>query len=58
MELDDFTLVTIAGSYRVLNRLTLYARVENATDEDYEEVLGFAAPGRTAIAGIRYQFGK
>ena len=58
VELDSFTLVTIAGSYRVLDNLELYARVENATDEDYEEIYGFVAPGRTAIAGVRYNFGR
>ena len=58
VELDDFTLVTLAGRYRVMKNLDIYARVENATDEDYEEVFGFVAPGRTAIAGIRYRFGQ
>ncbi len=58
VELDSFTLVTLAGSYQLLNNLQLYARIENATDEDYEEVLGFVAPGRTAIAGVRYSFGR
>jgi vitamin B12 transporter len=58
VELDSFTLVTLAGSYRLLESLELYARVENATDEDYEEVFGFVAPGRTAIAGVRYSFGR
>ncbi len=58
VELDSFTLVTLAGSYRLFDNLELYARVENATDEDYEEVLGFVAPGRTAIAGVRYSFGR
>lgn len=56
VELDSFTLVTLAGSYRVLDNLEVYARVENALDEDYEEALGFVAPGRTAIAGVRYTF--
>lgn len=58
VELDSFTLVTLAGSFRLFDNLELYARVENATDEDYEEVFGFVAPGRTAIAGVRYSFGR
>ncbi|MDJ0879076.1 MAG: TonB-dependent receptor [Halieaceae bacterium] len=58
VELDDFTLVTLTGSYQLLNNLQLYARIENATDEDYEEIFGFVAPGRTAIAGVRYSFGR
>jgi vitamin B12 transporter len=56
VELDSFTLVTLAGSYRVLDNLEVYGRVENAIDEDYEEIFGFVTPGRTAIAGVRYHF--
>jgi vitamin B12 transporter len=33
--------------------LTLNARVENATNRRYEEVLNFAAPGRTILLGAR-----
>ncbi len=58
VELDDFTLVTLAASYRLWGDVELYGRVENATDEDYEEVFGFVAPGRTAVAGVRYSFGR
>ncbi len=58
VELGDFTLISLAGSYRVLDSLELYARLENATDANYEEVFGFVAPGRTAIAGLRYRFGR
>ncbi|MHB0970557.1 MAG: TonB-dependent receptor plug domain-containing protein [Thermoanaerobaculia bacterium] len=35
-------------------RFEPYVKVENATGEEYEEVLGYAAPGRRAIAGVRY----
>lgn len=55
--LDAFTLVTLAGSYRVTDALELYARVENATDESYEEVLGFRSPGRLGVVGARWSFG-
>jgi len=30
--------------------------VENALDENYEEVYGFSTPGRTGVAGLRYRF--
>ena len=58
VELDDFTLVTLTGSYQLTPQLQFFARVENATDEDYEEVYGYVAPGRTAYAGVRYNFGR
>jgi vitamin B12 transporter len=56
VELDDFTLVTVAASYQLSKNLQLFARVENALDEDYEEVFGYVAPGRSAYAGVRYRF--
>jgi vitamin B12 transporter len=56
VELDDFTLVTVAASFQLRKNLQLFARLENALDEDYEEVIGYVAPGRSAYAGIRYRF--
>ena len=56
VELDDFTLVTVASSYQLTKQLQLFGRVENAFDENYEEVYGFATQGRTAYAGVRYSF--
>lgn len=56
VELDQFTLVTAAASYQLSSRLQLFARLENALDEDYEEAYGYSTPGRTAYAGLRYSF--
>ena len=55
VELDDFTLVSLAGSFQVTERLQVFGRVENALDEDYEEVYGYVAPGRSAYLGISYR---
>lgn len=56
VELDDFVLVTAAGEIRLRDGLVLFARVENALDEDYEEVFGYRSPGRSVFAGLRYTF--
>ena len=58
VELDDFTLMTIAGSYQLLDKLKLFARMENALDEDYEEVFGYRTPGRAWYAGLSYSFAR
>lgn len=42
----------LAVRWRATVRLAPYARVENAADEQYEEVLGFPAPGRRWIGGL------
>jgi outer membrane receptor protein involved in Fe transport len=41
------------GTWRASNRLAVFARVENLFDRHYEEVFGYPALGRGAIAGIR-----
>jgi vitamin B12 transporter len=54
--LASYTEVNLAGSWRVNENLDFVARLNNLLDEDYEEVLGFARPGRSAYAGIRSRF--
>lgn len=53
--------IDVGGAFRLLGRtgwlerLDLTLRVNNVTDEDYEEVLGFPALGINALAGLRVQ---
>ena len=54
--LDSFTLVNLGGDVRVTDSVRAYARVENLTDETYEEVYTFATPGRAFYAGIKAGF--
>lgn len=58
IELDNYTLVDLTGSFELSNRVTLYARVENLFDEDYTNVIGFQTPGLGVYAGIRASFGR
>ena len=50
---DDYAVVDLKGSYRIDDRLEIFARVENLLDEDYEDVLGFNTPGISGFGGIR-----
>ena len=54
--LDSYTLWNLGASYRMKNQLTVSARVENLTDEDYEEVFSFGTRGRTAIVSADWAF--
>jgi vitamin B12 transporter len=56
--LSDYALLSLAASWRWSDTLTVYGRVENALDDNHEEVLGFTAPGAAAYAGIRVGFGQ
>jgi vitamin B12 transporter len=53
VELDGYTLATLALTWRVHPRLSLLARVENAFNSTYEDVLGFNTPGIGAYLGFR-----
>lgn len=55
--LDDYVLASASIAYRVLPHLELYARAENAFDADYQDVVGYNAPGRTVHAGLRVALG-
>jgi vitamin B12 transporter len=54
--LGGYSLVRVAGSYDVTDNFTLFARVENAFDEHYEEVFGYRTRGFGVFAGIRARF--
>src|SRR5690606_32586537 len=56
VDLEDYTLVTIAARWAIRPEITVFARVENLLDEEYEEVFGFAQPGISAFAGVRVGF--
>lgn len=54
--LDDYEVLSINASYSVVDGLELYGRVENLTDEDYEEVPTFNTSGAAGYLGLRYSF--
>jgi len=54
--LGGYTLVNLGASWTVAPWATLFARVENLFDQQYQEVLGFGTPGRAGYAGVRASF--
>lgn len=54
--LDGYTLVNFYASYDVYKNVTLFGRLENLTDEKYEEVLGYGTPGRAGYGGVKVTF--
>ncbi len=51
--LSSYSLVNLAGNYKLRTRLTLFAKINNLFDEDYEELGGFSTPGISAFGGMR-----
>jgi len=56
VRLDDYLLVNLNADYRLSGNVELFGRIENITNEKYEEVFSFATPGRSAYGGVRVWF--
>ena len=56
VKLDDYSVVDISTQYQPLKVLTLFARMINATDRQYQEVNNYNTAGRAVYAGIKYSF--
>lgn len=54
--LDNYQLLELNASYQVMPQLQLYGRLENALDEDYQEVPTYNTSGAAGYAGVRYSF--
>jgi vitamin B12 transporter len=54
--LDDYQVLDLAARYTLTPGVEVYARLENAADEDYEEVLGYNVGGRAGHVGLRLNF--
>lgn len=55
-KLDDYEVLDVNASYALLEGLALYGRIENITDEDYEEVPTYNTTGAAGYVGLRYTF--
>ncbi len=54
--LKAYTLVNLNGDYALSPAIKLTARVENLTDQTYEELFSFRGRGRAAFVGISTRF--
>jgi len=56
LDMGSYTLLGMTGSYAVNRALEIFARVENALDDHYEELFGYSTAGIAGYAGIRLNF--
>ena len=54
--LKAWTRVDIRASYELLHGLSVYGRVDNLFNEEYQHVLGYGTPDRSYFAGLRKTF--
>jgi len=52
-----YARVDLGGWYALSSRMTAYANVENALDQQYQEVVGYPALGIAVRAGLRFRIG-
>ena len=57
VKLGAYVLGSARLGYRLTERVEAYARVENAFDSDYQDVVGYNTAGRTVYAGLRLSLG-
>ena len=56
IKLGGYVLVDLRVAYAVLDRLEVYARIENITDKHYETEYQYGTLGRVAYGGVRASF--
>jgi outer membrane cobalamin receptor len=56
--LNGTNLTAIPRAALARSRLAVFARVTNLFDRAYEDVLGYPALGRAAMAGVRVAAGR
>ncbi len=54
--LDNYTLVNLAASWQVIENLTLFGRIDNLFDEDYQEVTDYGTAGLSGYLGLKASF--
>ena len=56
VELDSFTLVGANARFNISDEMAITLRGANLLDENYQELLGYASPGRGIFAGLELAF--
>jgi vitamin B12 transporter len=55
-DLDSWTRVDLTGSYDLNETIELYGRIENMFDGEYQQILGYGAPGLSGSVGLRLRY--
>lgn len=50
---ESFVRLDLRAAYALSDQVTLYGRIENASDTTYQDVSGYGEPGISAFAGVR-----
>lgn len=53
---EAFITANLNASYTLTEAVTLTARIENLTDERYQQVFGYGEPGRSGYVGLKLRY--
>ncbi len=56
--LKSYVLASVSAHYKVLNNTEIFARVENAFNQNYQDVFGYRAPRAGVYGGVKVNFDK
>jgi vitamin B12 transporter len=56
VSLREYVLVNLNADYKISDGVSIFGRVENLANEDYEEVYGYTTTGRAAYGGVKVRF--
>jgi vitamin B12 transporter len=52
-----YARLDLAGSYALRPDMSLFGRIENLADKQYQEAVGYPALGRDFRVGMKFTFG-
>lgn len=56
IDLVNFEVLDITGSYQLSSNVEIFARIENVLNEKYQEIIGYISPERASYLGVRLNF--
>ncbi|MEL6284365.1 MAG: hypothetical protein AAFQ73_16635, partial [Pseudomonadota bacterium] len=56
VDVDGYLVVDLNASFEVTENVSIIGKVENAFDNDYQEVLGFGSQPLAATVGLKVKF--
>ncbi|MDU0356017.1 TonB-dependent receptor [Paraglaciecola aquimarina] len=56
VKLEDYEVLDVSAKYQVNPQLSIFARVENLFDANYQDVPAFYTSGEAPHVGLKYQF--
>jgi vitamin B12 transporter len=56
--LPSYWLLDLTAGYKLGGHANAYIRASNLLNEEYEQVYGYRTAGRTAVLGVRVDFGR